>query len=58
MLTEGLERLTRRGARRLKVAYASEMARDLYLGAGFRAASSSSTHSRKGQWPQAVNTGG
>ena len=36
MLTEGLDRLARRGARRLKVGYATEAARALYLGAGFR----------------------
>lgn len=37
LLTEGLERLARRGARRLKVGFGTEIARRLYLGAGFRA---------------------
>ena len=36
MLTEGLDRLARRGARRLKVGYATDAARRLYVGAGFR----------------------
>jgi GNAT superfamily N-acetyltransferase len=36
MLTEGLERLAARGARRLKVGYGTEAARALYVGAGFR----------------------
>jgi GNAT superfamily N-acetyltransferase len=41
MLTAGLDRLARRGARRLKVGYASEAARALYVGAGFRVTSTS-----------------
>jgi predicted N-acetyltransferase YhbS len=36
LLTEGLERLAQRGARRLKVGYATDAARALYVGAGFR----------------------
>ena len=36
MLTAGLDRLARRGARRLKVGYVTDAARDLYVGAGFR----------------------
>jgi predicted N-acetyltransferase YhbS len=36
LLTEGLDRLARRGARRLKVGYGSEIGRALYVGAGFR----------------------
>jgi GNAT superfamily N-acetyltransferase len=35
LLTEGLDRLARRGARRMKVGFESDAARDLYLGAGF-----------------------
>jgi GNAT superfamily N-acetyltransferase len=35
LLTNGLGRLARKGARRLKVGFASDAARDLYLGAGF-----------------------
>ena len=44
MLTEGLDRLTRRGARRLKVGYATDAARALYVGAGFRVSASSSSY--------------
>jgi len=36
MLTAGLDRLAQRGARRLKVGYATDVARELYVGAGFR----------------------
>jgi GNAT superfamily N-acetyltransferase len=36
LLTEGLDRLARRGARRLKVGFVTDAARALYLGAGFR----------------------
>jgi ribosomal protein S18 acetylase RimI-like enzyme len=39
LLTAGLDRLAKRGARRLKVGYATEPARALYTGAGFRIAS-------------------
>jgi len=35
LLTEGLDRLVRKGARRLKVGFESEAAHDLYAGAGF-----------------------
>ncbi len=35
LATHGLERLAREGARRMKVGFESEAARDLYLGAGF-----------------------
>jgi predicted N-acetyltransferase YhbS len=35
LLATGLDRLARRGARRLKVGFESDAARDLYLGAGF-----------------------
>ncbi len=35
LLTHGLERLARHGARRLKVGFESDAARNLYLGAGF-----------------------
>jgi GNAT superfamily N-acetyltransferase len=34
LLTNGLDRLARKGARRLKVGFGSDAARDLYLGAG------------------------
>jgi hypothetical protein len=35
LLTSGLDRLARKGARRLKVGYTRDAARKLYLGAGF-----------------------
>jgi predicted N-acetyltransferase YhbS len=35
LLTNGLDRLQRKGARRLKVGFESDAARNLYLGAGF-----------------------
>jgi predicted N-acetyltransferase YhbS len=47
MLTAGLDRLASRGARRLKVSYATAAARSLYLGAGFRATSTSTSYSWK-----------
>jgi predicted N-acetyltransferase YhbS len=47
MLTEGLHRLARRGARRLKVVYSSDVAGSLYVGSGFRVAAVSRTHCRK-----------
>jgi predicted N-acetyltransferase YhbS len=47
MLTAGLERLAQRGARRLKVGYATEAAARLYVGAGFRVGATSTSYSRK-----------
>src|SRR5918995_4010568 len=44
MLTEGLERLAQRGARRLKVGYATDAARALYTGSGFRVGATSTTY--------------
>ncbi|MBD0338505.1 MAG: GNAT family N-acetyltransferase [Thermoleophilia bacterium] len=44
LLTEGIERLARRGARRLKVGYGTEAARALYTGAGFRVAVTDRTY--------------
>jgi hypothetical protein len=35
LLTTGLDRLARKGARRLKVGFETDAARNLYLGAGF-----------------------
>jgi predicted N-acetyltransferase YhbS len=35
LLTNGLDRLARKGARRLKVGFSTDAARNLYLGAGF-----------------------
>lgn len=43
LLTEGLDRLAKGGARRLKVGYGTEAARRLYTGAGFRITSTSSS---------------
>jgi len=45
LLTTGVGRLARRGARRLKVGYATDAARNLYLGAGFRVASTDTSYS-------------
>jgi GNAT superfamily N-acetyltransferase len=47
MLTEGLNRLAERGARRLKVGYATEPARRLYVGAGFRVTATSTSYVRR-----------
>jgi ribosomal protein S18 acetylase RimI-like enzyme len=44
MLTAGLDRLASRGARRLKVSYATGAARSLYVGAGFRVTSTSTSY--------------
>jgi ribosomal protein S18 acetylase RimI-like enzyme len=46
LLTEGLERLAARGARRLKVGYATEPARALYEGAGFETTTTTTTYRR------------
>jgi GNAT superfamily N-acetyltransferase len=47
MLTAGLDRLASRGARRLKVSYATAAARSLYVGAGFRVTATSTSYSWK-----------
>ena len=44
LLTAGLERLAKQGARRLKVGYATDVARGLYVGAGFRVTSISRSY--------------
>jgi ribosomal protein S18 acetylase RimI-like enzyme len=44
ILTEGLDRLAKRGARRLKVGHATDAARALNVGAGFRVGASSSSY--------------
>lgn len=44
LLTAGLDRLAKRGARRLKVGYGTDPARALYLGAGFRMAATSKSY--------------
>ena len=46
LLTAGLDRLAKRGASRLKVGYATDVARRLYVGAGFRPTSTDRLHSR------------
>ncbi len=46
LLTTGLDRLAERGARRLKVCYSTDAARDLYVGAGFRVTATCTTYSR------------
>jgi len=45
MLTAGLDRLAKQGARRLKVGYGTDVARGLYVGAGFRVTSTSRSYS-------------
>lgn len=47
MLTEGLDRLAKRGARRLKVGFGTEPARRLYTGAGFRVSATSTSFARR-----------
>lgn len=47
LLTAGLDRLARRGARRLKVGYGTEPARALYVGAGFRIGATDTSYSRR-----------
>jgi GNAT superfamily N-acetyltransferase len=47
MLSAGLDRLAKRGARRLKVGYATDVARGLYVGAGFRVTSTTTSYSRR-----------
>jgi ribosomal protein S18 acetylase RimI-like enzyme len=44
LLTAGLDRLARRGARRLKVGYVTEPARRLYTGAGFHVTATSRSY--------------
>jgi predicted N-acetyltransferase YhbS len=46
LLAEGLERLARRGARRLKVSFDGDAGRNLYLGAGFVLTSTATTYHR------------
>jgi GNAT superfamily N-acetyltransferase len=53
MPTAGLERLARRGARRLKVGYGTAAARALYVGAGFRVTSTSTSY----RWTRPLPTG-
>lgn len=47
MLAAGLDRLAKRGARRLKVGYGTEVARQLYVGSGFQVTSTSKSYSWK-----------
>jgi RimJ/RimL family protein N-acetyltransferase len=44
MLTDGLDRLAQGGARRLKIGYASDAARALYLSCGFRETATARTY--------------
>ncbi len=52
LLTAGVDRLARRGARRLKVGFGTDVARGLYVGAGFRVTSTSRSYS----WRRPVAT--
>ena len=54
MLTAGLDRLASRGARRLKVSYATDAARSLYVGAGFHVTSTATSYGWKR--PQALTS--
>jgi predicted N-acetyltransferase YhbS len=47
LLTNGLDRLALRWARRLKVGYATDVARRLYVGAGFHVTSTDRSYSRR-----------
>jgi len=47
LLTAGVDRLAKRGARRLKVGFGTDVARGLYVGAGFRVASTCTSYSRR-----------
>jgi len=47
LLTAGLDRLASRGAQRLKVSYATDAARSLYVGAGFRVTCTSTSYGWK-----------
>lgn len=49
MLTNGLDRLARRGARRIKVSYSTDVAAALYEGVGFRATAASTWYARGAQ---------
>ena len=46
LLSAGVERLAARGAPMLKVGFATEAARGLYVGAGFRVAAMATSHVR------------
>ena len=54
LLTAGLDRLARRGARRFKVGYGSEPARALYVGVGFRVSATLTSYrwesGQSGRW--------
>jgi GNAT superfamily N-acetyltransferase len=50
MLAAGLDRLAQQGARRLKVGYATDIARSLYTGVGFEV--TSTTRSYTWRWPE------
>ncbi len=47
LLTAGLDRLAQRGASRLKVGFGTDVARRLYVGAGFRVTSTSRSYVRR-----------
>jgi predicted N-acetyltransferase YhbS len=49
MLTEGLDRLVKRGMTRLKVGFETQAARALYVGAGFRPGAALRAYSKLGQ---------
>lgn len=51
LIASGLDRLTRRGATRLKVGFGTDAARDLYLGVGFRVEAEMTTYARRPTGP-------
>jgi GNAT superfamily N-acetyltransferase len=53
MLTAGLDRLAKRGAHHLKVGYATDVARGLYVGTGFRVTSTTRSYG----WRKSEPTG-
>jgi ribosomal protein S18 acetylase RimI-like enzyme len=53
MLATGIERLVERGARRLKVGFATEAAHALYTGAGFTVTTTLTSHRRRSPAPHA-----
>jgi GNAT superfamily N-acetyltransferase len=54
LLTNGLERLARKGAVRMKVGWGSAPGRALYLGSGFREVVTTTSFRREGRRPEAL----
>jgi predicted N-acetyltransferase YhbS len=56
LLTEGMQRLALRGAKRLKVGYGTDAARALYTGAGFRITATSTTYTWLADPPRSTSS--